>query len=114
MLEINNLFMKKIKINAFANLLILLIFLLSFFSGIVLFKILPSGNDFQGDRNFFFEKNYFLSLSKHQWTDLHNITSLIFSGLILIHLILHLPWIKSFPKIFLRKEGKNDRNKPKL
>jgi hypothetical protein len=106
MLEINNPFMQKIKINALANLLTLLSFLFSFFSGIVLLKILPSGSGFQGGRNLFFEENYFLSLNKHQWTDIHNITSLIFSALILIHLILHLPWIKSFPKIFLRKEEK--------
>jgi len=114
MLEINNLSMKKIRINAIVDLLMLLVFLPSFFSGIVLFKILPSGNRIQSGRNLFLEENVFWSLTEHEWTNIHNISSLIFSALILIHFLLHLPWLKSLPKIFLRKEGKNDRNKSKL
>lgn len=98
--------MKKIKINALTNLSMFLAFLPSFFSGIILLKILPSGNRLQGGRNLFWEENTFWSLTKHEWTNIHNVSSLIFSALILVHFLLHLPWLKSFPKIFLRKEEK--------
>jgi len=89
--------MQKIKLNAIINLLGFVIFLISSFSGVVLWKIFPSGTGFQGGRNLIpFE---FFGFFKYEWSNIHIISSLIFVAIVFIHLILHWSWIKNMPSI---------------
>ena len=40
--------------------------------------------------------------TRFEWLSVHNYASLIFVGLILIHLILHWEWIKGLPQLFFK------------
>ena len=88
----------KNKINIFVNIANLLAGLVSLFSGIVIWTILSSGQGFRGGRGEL-DINSFLGLERYYWTDIHIIFSLIFVGLIIIHLVLHWYWIKNLPKM---------------
>lgn len=77
-------------------------FLASTASGLVLWQILPSGGyGFRGSRAVFAEQ-LFLGLSRQDWLDLHNRTSLLLAGLIVLHIALHWRWIRNFGKIVRR------------
>jgi len=89
--------MKK-KINTFVNIANLFAGAVSLFSGIIVWLILPSGQGFRGGRGDS-DINLFLGLERYNWLDIHTISSLIFVGLIIVHLILHWYWIKNLPKI---------------
>jgi len=89
--------MKK-KINIFVNIANLFAGLVSLFSGIIIWIILPSGQGFRGGRGDL-GINLFLGLERHNWISIHTIFSLVFIGLIVVHLILHWYWIKNLPKI---------------
>jgi hypothetical protein len=45
---------------------------------------------------------YVWGLHRHQWGDIHMILSFIFTGLFLIHILLHWGWIKGATKKLLR------------
>jgi len=93
--------MKKNKINAVNNLLMAPLFLISLFSGIVLLKILPSGQGFRGGQNIFFNNSNFINIERHIWVKIHDVSSIILAVLIIIHFfVLHWSWLKSWPKIF--------------
>jgi hypothetical protein len=89
--------MKK-KINIFINIANLFAGLISLFSGVIIWIIFSSGQGFRGGRGDL-DINLFLGLERHNWVDIHTISSLIFIGLIITHLILHWYWIKNLPKI---------------
>lgn len=89
--------MKK-KINIFVNIANLFAGLVSLFSGIVVWIVLPCGQGFRGGRANL-DINLFLGLEHHSWLSIHIIFSLIFVGLIIVHLILHWYWIKNLPKM---------------
>ncbi|MDD4625083.1 MAG: DUF4405 domain-containing protein [Candidatus Paceibacterota bacterium] len=87
------------KINAIVDISSFFAALASFLSGIVTWKILPFGQGFKGgagDPG----SDFFLSLARHSWMDVHIISSLIFVALVVIHLALHWHWIKNLPKMF--------------
>lgn len=90
--------MKRTKLLALVNIASFIIILVSAFSGIVLWQILPQGNGWQGGRNIS-TSNYFLGLSRGDWSNIHNVSSLIFILLIIIHLFLHWSYIKNLPKL---------------
>ncbi|HNY35824.1 MAG TPA: DUF4405 domain-containing protein [Candidatus Pacearchaeota archaeon] len=69
---------------------------ISSFSAIIVWLILPSGQGFKKSGY-----SLFLNLSRHDWSDIHIASSLIFLGFIIIHLILHWQIIKS---LFLNKK----------
>jgi len=89
--------MKK-KINIFVNIASLFAGLVSLLSGVVIWILLPSGQGFRGGRGDL-DINLFLGLERNYWMNIHIIFSLIFIGLIVIHLILHWYWIKNLPKM---------------
>jgi len=93
---------KKIKLNAFVDVFSLFAFLVSSFSGVVLWQVLPRGEGFRGGRELFLADQFSLGLARHEWENIHHISGLIFIVLILCHLILHWNWMKNLPKI-LRK-----------
>lgn len=47
-----------------------------------------------------------LSLTRHQWAEVHFWIAIVFTAGIVVHLILHIPWIKSS---FLPKYGDKQR-----
>jgi len=89
--------MKK-KINVFVNIANIFVGLVSLFSGVIIWLIIPSGQGFDRGRGEL-DVNLFLGLERHNWMNIHTIFSLVFVGLIIIHLILHWYWIKNLPKI---------------
>ncbi len=93
--------MKNVKLNAFVDIFSFFVFLGSAFSGIVLWKILPRGGLFRGERKFFSEQ-FFLGITHHDWINIHHILGPILIVLILCHLILHCEWIKNLPKMLRR------------
>ncbi|MCK4781405.1 DUF4405 domain-containing protein [Candidatus Parcubacteria bacterium] len=94
----------KRKLNLIINIISFFVFLFSAFSGLILWKIFPSGSGFRGGRGIT-EDNIFLGLFRREWSDIHIYTSLIFAALVIIHLILHWSWIKNIPKIIRQKNG---------
>ena len=79
--------MKKIKLNAYVNILSLISLILSAISGLILLWVLPNGTGKLGA--------IFLNISRHYWVYLHNYSSLIFLGFMVLHLLLHFNWIKN-------------------
>jgi hypothetical protein len=77
-------------------------FLASTASGLVLWQVLPgAGYGFRGGRAVVAEQ-LFLGLSRQDWLNLHNRTSLLLAGLIVLHIALHWRWIRNFGKIVRR------------
>ena len=75
--------MKRITINALVDVGCLITFIPSLISGLVLYFVLPSG----GGRGTGWI--LFLGIARNQWITMHNNTSLIFSTLLIVHLLLH-------------------------
>ena len=69
------------KANTIVDIVAFFVFLISAFSGFVLL----------GDVSF--------GLARHDWKGIHNISSIIFVILVVIHLVLHWRWVKNIPKI---------------
>lgn len=82
--------MKKIKINAINNILIFISFVLIAISGLVLKFELPQKNRGAG---------LFWGWQQHDWLAVHDITGLVFTILIIVHLLLHVKWIRALPQI---------------
>ena len=95
----------KIKINAFINILNFLVFLIISVSGLILWLVLPGGRGFRGLMGLE-QNNIFLGLKRDCWKTLHNYSGLILMLLVLVHLVLHWPYIKNLPKIFFKKSKK--------
>ena len=81
------------KINIYTNIANFFAGLVSLFSSIVVWQILPG--KFRGG----VEENLFWDMTRHNWSDIHIYSSLIFFGLIIVHLILHWYWIKNLPEL---------------
>ena len=64
------------------------------------------GSGFRGGRGPECAKDL-LSMTRHQWGDVHYILAVIFIVLILVHIILHFSWIKNCFKSLFRCEQKN-------
>ena len=74
--------MKRMTLNAVIDLLSLLAFIPSLISGLVLYLVLPSG----GGRGS--GLSAFLGIYRNEWATIHDISSLIFAALLIIHLLL--------------------------
>lgn len=84
--------MRRITINALVDIGCLVTFIPSFVSGLVLFFILPSGAGRGGIHT------VYLGLVRDQWLNMHNYWSLAFSGLLIIHLLLHWMYFRNIGK----------------
>jgi len=89
----------KNKINLIIDIVAFAAFLMSSSTGVVLWRVFPTGGRFRGG-GFLTGENIFLGLLHHQWNTLHIYASLIFLALILTHLIFHWAWIKNMPRLF--------------
>jgi Domain of unknown function (DUF4405) len=86
--------MRRITVNALVDIGCLLTFIPSFVSGVVLFLFLPSGGGRGGSWA------TYLGIARDQWLTMHNYWSLVFSALIIIHLILHWMYFWNIRKCF--------------
>ena len=86
--------MQRIKINIIVNALSSLALLLVTITGIVLWVFLP-GSQGAGHSSLW-------GLDRHIWKNWHNLSGVIFTILMLIHLVLHASWIKAAPKCFCK------------
>jgi hypothetical protein len=93
--------MKHITINALVDIGCLITFIPSLVSGLVLYFVLPSGGG-QGSGRLLF-----LGIARNQWVTMHNNSSLVFAGLLIVHLILHWMFFWNIRKCFVSK-GKQD------
>jgi len=84
--------------NAIVNILAFLVGLVSLVTGLVLMIALPAGQK-SGKLSFWI-------FTRFEWLSIHNYASLIFVGIILIHLIVHWQWIKSIPGFFSNNSKK--------
>lgn len=75
--------MKRITINALVDVGCLITFIPSLISGLVLYLVLPSGG---GRGNSW---SLYLGIPRFQWLTMHDYTSLVFSALLILHLLLH-------------------------
>jgi len=89
----------KNKINLIIDIVAFVAFLISSLTGIILWRVFPTGGGFRGGGSLTGE-NIFLGLLHRQWSVLHIYASLIFLALILTHLIFHWTWIKNMPRLF--------------
>ncbi|MGB6681958.1 MAG: DUF4405 domain-containing protein [Candidatus Bathyarchaeia archaeon] len=97
--------MKSKRFNAIVNIAILLFFFIATISGIIVWLVLPRsyGLGFQPSNSSQYlgetPSTRFLELSRHNWIDIHIISSLIFVIVVVLHDVLHWKWFKSLPKI---------------
>jgi hypothetical protein len=75
--------MKRVTINALVDIGCLVTFIPSLISRLVLYLVLPSG----GGRGSSWVT--FLGITRAQWLNMHDYTSLAFAALLIIHLLLH-------------------------
>lgn len=85
--------------NVIIDLISFALLLLLLLTGLLIHYILPPGS----------HGSIFWGLSRHEWGDLHFWFAIVFSTIILIHLVLHFSWIKgsyfSFNKDKNRERG---------
>jgi len=91
---------KRIRLNATINILAFSVLVASLFSGIIPWKVLPSGGGPQAGREA--AHALFLGLARGEWRDIHVYASLALGGLVLLHLLLHWRWMLCIPKLFSR------------
>jgi len=99
--------MNKTKINAIVNIFSFFFLLPSAVSGFVLLLVLPSNQGAGFGRGYLDSPSFWLGLERHSWVKMHNLTSVIFVLLMVIHLFLHLPWIKNINNCFRSSVNKN-------
>ena len=93
--------MRLVTLNASVDLLALIVFIPSFITGAVLLWVLPSGGGgFQGGAGLASGANIFLGLSRQTWVNLHNVTSMIFTILLVLHLVLHWRYFRRIDRCF--------------
>lgn len=89
--------MKRITINALVDIGCLITFIPSLISGLVLYFVLPSGGGRGSGWSTYF------GITRTQWVNMHNNTSLIFAALLIIHLILHWMFFRNIKKCLISK-----------
>ncbi len=82
---------RQARINFSLNTVLFVAFFLANLSGLIIWLVLPSGG-FQGGRNPFYNATL-LSLTRHQWQDLHLWTGLAMIVVLINHLVLHWDWL---------------------
>jgi len=87
--------MKRITINALVDIGCLITFIPSLISGLVLFLFLPGGSGKGGSWA------TYLGIARDQWLTMHNYTSLAFTALLVIHLLLHSMYFRNIRKCLM-------------
>lgn len=96
--------MKKVRINALVDALGLISFIPMIISGLMLFLYWPTGSGgYQGGRNSLFATEV-LGLTHYEWVQVHDISCLLFTILIVIHLILHWRFMRHIGRYLTNNE----------
>ncbi len=98
--------MKRTTLNFFVDLLSFVDLLLLAGTGAILRWVLPPGSGghgygFRGGRGALVETRDLASLRRHDWGDIHFVLAVLLLFLMLVHLYLHWPWIKTCGKSIL-------------
>lgn len=75
--------MRKQTQNVLIDAMLFLCLLVLLFTGVIMYILLPPGSG----------EKAFISLSRHDWGDIHFWTAVIFIAILTIHLLLHYAWI---------------------
>jgi hypothetical protein len=90
--------MKRVRVNFIIDLAALVTFCISLVSGLVLYLVLPTGGRWSPAS--------FAGLTRSAWLNMHNLWSLAFAALVIIHLLLHLNFFKkAAPTCFREKDS---------
>ena len=92
--------MARPRTNLVLDIVMLVVFIPSLVSGIVLWLV-PQG--YRGGRSA--TEAVLLGLSRATWNDIHTITGFALAALIVLHLLLHIPWMRNAGKILGRPSG---------
>lgn len=96
--------MNKAKINYVVDFLAFIAFIVVAVSGLVIYFFLPDGVRQGGYQEFW-------GLTKHVWSNMHDVWGIAFIILMLIHFILHLNWVICMTKSFFLKKTKKEEFK---
>ena len=92
--------MRKVTINAIVDIIMLIAFIPTFISGVVLYGFLPEGGRFSGQA-------VFMGLPRYIWITMHDRWGIIFSIVVILHLLLHWKFFRVLPACF-RKSKKEE------
>ena len=96
----------KANMNYWVDLVIVMGFIVSAVSGLVLL-FAPSGGGYQGGRNAAYAAEV-LFLNRHEWISVHDWSSIAMVVGVFLHLVLHWKWITCMTrKIFVRGDKKS-------
>ena len=96
--------MRLVTVNATVDLLALIAFIPTFFTGAVLLWVLPSGNGgFLGRGGFSSGANVFLGVNRQIWVNVHDVWSMLFTLLLVLHLVLHWRYFRNIDRCFRAK-----------
>ena len=84
--------MKRITLNAIVDIFCLIMFIPSLITGLVLYIALPSGG---GRGN---SLSMYMGVTRADWLNMHNISSLVFAALLILHLLLHVKFFRNIGK----------------
>jgi hypothetical protein len=89
--------MRKVTINAIVDIIMLITFIPTFISGVVLYVFLPEAGRFSGQAVFW-------GLPRQIWVTMHDRWGIIFSILVILHLLLHWKFFRVLPAYFRKSE----------
>jgi hypothetical protein len=96
--------MRLVTINATVDILALVAFIPAFITGAVLLWVLPSGSGgFFGRGGLASGANIFLGLNRQTWVNIHDVWSMLFTLLLVVHLILHWRYFRNIDRCFKAK-----------
>lgn len=108
--------MKRSTLNFIVDLISFVVFVVLALSGFII-KYMPhggggQGRGFRGGRGPAEGIREFMSMTRHEWGDIHFYLSVLFIAFVLVHLILHWTWIKNYIKSLfgIKRSGKKIEN----
>ena len=90
--------MKKARLNAFVDIIALILLIPTMFSGAVTLWILPSGGfGFRGGTGLT-QDALFWGLNRQEWREIHDFAGIIFFLIMALHLLLHWKYFRNIHK----------------
>ncbi len=93
--------MRRGTVNAIVDTILLVLFVPSLISALVLFFVLPSGGRGGGSA-------VFLSVERSVWVTVHNYTGLLFIVLLIVHLALHYRYLRHLDRHLAGSRGTSE------
>jgi hypothetical protein len=95
--------MRKITINAIVDIIMIIAFIPTLISGVVIYGILPEGGRFSG-------RAVFWGLTRNEWTGMHDVWGFALAALIVLHLLLHVRFFRTLPACFRKGGGEGSKD----